>query len=266
MNQLRLPRMRSASRGFGAILVCAGLGLCTFGGFAGIAKAQEGDTGSAVLPTDFCIVYESLERLAHGQGLSLERTGGNWGCTGGEHADRLKERLAIVSDQEKLPFVEKGDAYVYVAEIGSESDKRRRDRLRIVKLDPDTGQITPPTGLNLGGLKILSVGFTFEMKDARRQKLCNVWITREFSEKGIRVTMKTDAQSGLAFCREFMAALESRIKLAAKLKAARENRRPAANSPSNGMDSNAKEPTPKPRSVASIRRAFQSIRRILQSV
>ena len=198
-----------------------------------------------MIETDFCLLYESLERLARDRELSVRRSGGSWGCTGGEHVDRLNERFAIVSDKEKLPFAEKGDAHVCVAEIGSVSDKRPSDQLRTVKFDPDTGRLTPPNGIKLGGFRVLCVGFCFDLKDARRDKLCTVEMSREFSEKGIQVTIHTDAKDGLTFRREFLAALESKVKLARKLKEAREKRRQAAKSRNDGIDSHAKEPTPK---------------------
>jgi hypothetical protein len=110
MSRLQSPLIHFGRGWPGAVLLCAALGLCTFGECAGIATAQESNSASAVIQTDFCIFYESLERVARDRKLSLQRSGGSWGCSGGENADRLKERLAIVSDKDKLPFVENGNA------------------------------------------------------------------------------------------------------------------------------------------------------------
>ena len=141
--------------------------------------------------------------------------------------------------------MEKGDVHVYVAEIGSESDERHRNQLLTVKLDPDTGRLTPANGINLGGFKFLSVGFSFDLNDARGDRLCVVELSREFSKKGIRVAIKQEAQDGPTFRREFMAALESKVKLAEKLKQARKTRRQAAKPGNDGIYPNATKRNPK---------------------
>jgi hypothetical protein len=45
--------------------------------------------------------------------------------------------------------------------------------------------LTTPDGVELGRFKPTFVAFNFDMKDARRNKLCTVIMARKFSEKGI---------------------------------------------------------------------------------
>jgi hypothetical protein len=120
--------------------------------------------------TDFRTVYECLQRMARDRNLRLRRTGGGWGCSGGEDAERLKERFAIVADSEKLSFDE--EPIIHVAEIGSRSDQRDRTMPRTIKLDPDTGELSVPEGISLGKFKPRGIGFGFSFMDINDKTVC----------------------------------------------------------------------------------------------
>jgi hypothetical protein len=169
--------------------------------------------------TDFRTVYECLQRMARDRNLRLRRSGGGWGCSGGEDADRLKERFAIVADSEKLCIDE--EPVLYVAEIGFRSDQRDRTMLRTIKLDPDTGELSVPEGINLGKFKLGGIGFGFSFMDINDKIICESYIERDYLTKGIKVAITSARKDGRALCREFMTALESKLKLAAKLKEAK---------------------------------------------
>jgi hypothetical protein len=169
--------------------------------------------------TDFRTMYECMQRVARDRNLSLHRAGGGWGCANGEHADRLKERVAIVADREKLYFDE--EPIIYVAEIGSPSDKRDRAALRTIKLDPDTGELRVPEGIDLGKFKAFALGFDFQFMDINRKIIYQVNIRRDYNTKGITVAITSGQNDERAICREFMTSLESKLKLAAKLKEAK---------------------------------------------
>jgi hypothetical protein len=166
-------------------------------------------------------VYECVERVGreHGLRLDLRGTGSNW--AGGDLAGQ-KVTYVVEASEEELPFLEHGST-LEIARFG-EPDGRNVST-RKLKLDPETGELLAPEGVDLKGLKPTSLSLTFRMRSPEQEEPCDIEFRRDYGVEGIRVTISTRRKDGRTFCRDFLTSLDSKIKLALKLREAKKERR-----------------------------------------
>jgi hypothetical protein len=201
-----------------SFLAFAASGVISWVGTAG-TLADERAKEERFFQSDFRTLYGCLQRMARDRNFKLQRTGGGWGWTGSKEVDQLKERFAIVAERDKLHFDD--EPIIYIGDIGPQSVKRPRSQLRTIKLDPDTGDLSPPGAVQLGQLTITEINFSFDFYDSSNRSILHANIMRIYPEKAVRVEVTSKEKDGPAICRDFMASLESKLKLAAKLKEAK---------------------------------------------
>ena len=95
-------------------------------------------------------------------------------------------------------------------------------KLPQIKLDLDTGELQGPEGVDLKGLRILSVMLHLSLTRQGEKKFCQIELSRKFPDKRITVTITCKGKDGQVFCRSFLKSVELKLKLVTKLKEARE--------------------------------------------
>jgi hypothetical protein len=173
--------------------------------------------------TDFRTLYECIERVARGRGLRVECRGAGWQCEHEWRVRRLEERFALVVDPEKLRFAE--GSVIHIDEVGRITDKRPLSQLRTIKLDPDTGGLSPPADIDLRGFEVTAVRFHFTLYNASNERMAYVEAQKRYADPKIRVEIDSPAPGDPALWRDLMEELQSKLRLAARLKEAREARR-----------------------------------------
>jgi hypothetical protein len=168
--------------------------------------------------TDFRTLHECLARVARDQGLKIQQSGGGFGGAAvRKDFNYGAEGYRIVPDREKLPFLKSQHSLMFV--IGTEFD----DQTPTLKLDPDTGELTILKGMDIG-VNVSQIMIHFFLKDEKSKVICEVELVRKYSEKGIKVLLTSPEKDGRAKCREIMTSIESKMKLASRLKEAKKKR------------------------------------------
>ncbi len=214
-------------------------------GSAGTATAQNRARPAARRPAaeersflgDFRTIHECLERVARDQGLTMQFSGNGSSWFG--HGSN--ERIEIVADQSRFPFL--GNRVI--AQLGRPvivPNLRIGGEARKVELDLDTGALKGPDGGDFKDWEIKNIQIHFTLRRAEDGESCQLILAKSFPDQRIKVSVVERRQGGRAFSRELLAAVESKLKLAAKLSAARKKRR--GESDKKGSDPKAKEPVP----------------------
>jgi hypothetical protein len=92
-------------------------------------------------------------------------------------------------------------------------------------LDLDTGELRNPDGVDLGGLRIINVRVFLKVSRPGTKESFRVGLCREFPDKSSQAYIIEPTSVRETDCRDFMASVESELKLAAKLKEAKDRRR-----------------------------------------
>ncbi len=225
------------------VLAWAASGWLLLVGAAGTADAQRKRVDMVVRPpmaerrflADYCTISDCLARVARDDGFTIIESAGGSAWDGMRFQERAKELFAIVADEQKFPFL--GDdqrrRFCY---IGRAVENRELSDLRRIKLDLDTGELTGPDGVDLEGLRILRVRLAFTLTSSAGVEVCKVNVDREFPEKQVNVSLRSEQEEGRDLCRDLLNSLESKLKLASRLKDAKKARRP---------QEKVKEPPPK---------------------
>jgi hypothetical protein len=222
---------------------CAAFGWLLLVGAAGTADAQRKRVDFIVRPpmaqrrflADYCTIADCLERVAHDEGLAIEESAGGSAWDGIRFQERAKELFAVVADEQKFPFLGDGQRSRFCY-IGRAVESRALSELRRIKVDLDTGKLTGPAGVDLEGLRIVSVRLTFTLRSREGVEVCEVHVDREFPDQRVNVSLRTEREQGPDLCRDLLDSLESKLRLASRLKAARKARR---------ADEQVSEPMPK---------------------
>ncbi len=145
---------------------------------------------------------------------------------------QAKELFAVVADERKFPFLREDGLgrFCCVGRCidGHPVDSRSLTQLRKIKVDLDTGELSGPDGVDLKGLRLLCVRLTFTLKNEVGLEVWKIKVDREFSDKRMKLYIGSQRKDWRADCRELLASLESKLKLASRLrevKAKKEKRR-----------------------------------------
>ena len=84
--------------------------------------------------------------------------------------------------------------------------------------------------MDLKGLRLLCVRLTFTLKNEVGLEVWKIKVDREFSDKRMKLYIGSQRKDGRADCRELLASLESKLKLASRLREvkAKKEKRPEA--------------------------------------
>jgi hypothetical protein len=135
----------------------------------------------------------------------------------------LNERFAVVVDKQLFSFLKDGPI-LFLGVLGSRSDRRSIPLLRWITIDPDTGALSGPKGVDLTELKVLDLRLHLSATSPKRNESFEFDVCRDFAEKPIKVRLKNPRKDGQTPGHEFLGGLESKMKLASRLKAERELR------------------------------------------
>jgi hypothetical protein len=175
--------------------------------------------------TDFRTLCEGIVRVARDRGLSAEiipGTGVGWEDAGFKM--RAREAFALKADPQSLPFL--GDqAMRPLAHIGPVREHKKGVDFRAIILDLETGELRGPAGVDLAGLRIheveIHVGLT---KGDDTEELYDICIRKSFEKKQLTVSISSELKGGRELSRDLLNSLESRVKLASKLREIRKQR------------------------------------------
>jgi hypothetical protein len=193
--------------------------------------------------TDFRTICECVHKVEHDLGLRESAPpdrlpAANVGADARERAivvvpprsDREEvPRVVMVIDREKLPHVEPHQ--IHVARGVSWSRKEHPHLGRTIRLDPDTGvseidpgndELSESAGLELVRFRANSFQISKYLTYDHDKKRVRVEIARHYPDERIKVQITGLEKDEPAICRELMASLDAKLKLASKLKDAKE--------------------------------------------
>ncbi len=199
---------------------------------------------------DFATVYDCVERVARDRGMVVSQNGTGLSWQGRPGTD---ESFVLVADERECPSLE---GRVLGHMVSRVPRKRVNDAAsRKVRLDLDTGKLSGPDGVDLVGVRIVSVRLRVTLKRPGAADSCQVELGREFSEEQTRVWINREGKDGQEFSRELMSSLESKLKLAMKLGEAKKKARREERGEKRESDPKPGDPMPtgpgKPKSVGS---------------
>jgi hypothetical protein len=140
---------------------------------------------------------------------------------------QAKDLFAVVADERKFPFLREDagamEGFCCVGRCidGGPVDSRRLTQLPKIKVDLDTGELSGPDGVDLKGLRLLSVRLTFTLRTEAGLEVWKIDVDRNFPDKRVKLYVYTQQKNARDDCRERLASLESKLKLASRLREAK---------------------------------------------
>jgi hypothetical protein len=212
------------------------LGVVSLIGTAGASRGQGGAGRPADAPIaekrlrygDFRTVLECLGRVSLDHGLTMRYGGGGsgWSCPGQRNGDT--EEFVVMADDEGFPWL-KGQQLADVRHplAGAKPDTARPPE---VILDLDTGRLTAPEGVGVKGWQIDNLQVGVDLMRPGTRETYHFDLERKYPDDHVEISIRRHGAEGEAGRRQLLAALESKLKLASKVKEmkAKKERRPAA--------------------------------------
>ncbi len=235
-------------------LTCAAFGVISLVGTVSTLAQQRADARK-LFKTDLRTICECMHRVEHDLGLRELETVDRAKAANvaakvkvqdviviGGDAPRqaviapgrdVPRQAVVIIDRERLPHVE--SHHIHVAQ-GIRSTRKEHPHLgRTVKLDPDTGEckidpdsgeLSEPAGYELVDSEAHGIQIQKRFIYSHDKKHVMVEIARQYPYDGVMVRFTSWDKDGPAICRELMTALESKQKLAAKIKEEKDKKGP----------------------------------------
>lgn len=165
--------------------------------------------------TDFCTLIDCLRKVASDHGLATKYSGsGSW-LDSGRWSVQGEGGFLLVADPKKYPFFAE-DPMRSFGHFGPRGEANRRDLRRII-VDLDSGELRGPDGFGMKGLRMRSLYVRFSLTKKGVQEICKIELSRNYSSKGITISISSKGMDRQEFFRGFLQSLESRLKLAKRL-------------------------------------------------
>jgi hypothetical protein len=189
--------------------------------------------------TDFRTLCECIHKVEHDLGLRESGTphrlrgeivGANLKLAKLFNPD-VDQPAIIIIDREKLPHVEPHQIHVAMHARWSRTEHPHLGcTIKLdpdtgeSKIDPDSGELSESAGFELVGFRARSIQMFKHLVYDHGEKQIRVEIARHYPSERVEVQITSREKDGPAICRELMASLDSKLRLATKLKDAREKR------------------------------------------